>query len=901
MLSGGPAPSATFGDPYVVITVEADGKKTKVAIFGLLDPDLQGTIGRLNYGWWNKNTAYETTAQVSSLTDALSQAMMHCELDDECKLSSTHKILLAQMPAAKATQLLGSIKKPVFELVVTETDAGNRTLEGTVTRSVSPGDSPKFVVVPNPPYAATRNAEDQTTIPITPQADLYSPGALTFQIQKASVSSAPGPTPKVQVWTLTNNLREPASASKPNTLGLPELKDAPGCGSSGVLKTVARRTLVKEGVADNMTGWSSAQVLQRLALLVMQHDPKHHTDISMIQSRDLFRPEIYGQAPISNCNLQEVLDRLFWKGDYAVSVPVTGASLTSILKASDTFTTFEANPTNIDLERGRSLVTLGVFKDGADQNLTVNGTIVDPTKAYAAALTDYLALADTGYMDLKTPLVPYPYRIKDFRRLDSISAMICRAIKKAVLNDAQCYQVEQSAEDHLDISTDLPPDQTPGTVANHQMRSYLAPTSRWSRFTDFYSGQNAAEVASANKHFWSIDLEKSDFGLNFSRPASSAALKAEFTGITTAPVTAPVTYSISLDDRARLKFSTPTVDWYLQHESTYSYTRTGGTSFTRNLSQNVLAGETGLLWHILWVNRRAQGRRQPQEFDLLGASRVESQVQAPRGDFALATSPPSILLGALRRPVDMFAKAGFRYSDDRSWFEAGYLAGRSLVNPTTVVFKNGQTTVANLPLITGSGPLVQMTDASGNPLRDQQNNPIYVMPGPNAPFSTQLSYLSSPGAAQMITSQDTFYATYTDRPLSGFFVNFSLNTPLPFGSKYADWAGGKPISLLIENVGKWLFDYRNDLSTQTKYYDKLAWSLVIPLIGNLAFKPEVDFVYFRNKSQELPNQQTSFSFHSTTYIGTLSYTFSWKQGQPFCRLWRYASPAPSSSTPASGR
>jgi hypothetical protein len=194
-----------------------------------------------------------------------------------------------------------------------------------------------------------------------------------------------------------------------------------------------------------------------------------------------------------------------------------------------------------------------------------------------------------------------------------------------------------------------------------------------------------------------------------------------------------------------------------------------------------------------------------------------------------------------------------------------------------------------------------MTDASGNPLRDQQNNPIYVMPGPNAPFSTQLSYLSSPGAAQMITSQDTFYATYTDRPLSGFFVNFSLNTPLPFGSKYADWAGGKPISLLIENVGKWLFDYRNDLSTQTKYYDKLAWSLVIPLIGNLAFKPEVDFVYFRNKSQELPNQQTSFSFHSTTYIGTLSYTFSWRQGQPFCRLWRYASPAPSSSTPASGR
>jgi len=60
-------------------------------------------------------------------------------------------------------------------------------------------------------------------------------------------------------------------------------------------------------------------------------------------------------------------------------------------------------------------VTLGVFKDGADQNLTVNGTIVDPTKAYAAALTDYLALADTGYMDLKTPLVSLSLSNKGFQ------------------------------------------------------------------------------------------------------------------------------------------------------------------------------------------------------------------------------------------------------------------------------------------------------------------------------------------------------------------------------------------------------------------------------------------------------------------------------------------------------
>jgi hypothetical protein len=223
------------------------------------------------------------------------------------------------------------------------------------------------------------------------------------------------------------------------------------------------------------------------------------------------------------------------------------------------------------------------------------------------------------------------------------------------------------------------------------------------------------------------------------------------------------------------------------------------------------------------------------------------------------------------------------------------------VNPTNIIFTQGQTTVANLRLITGSVPLVQMTNPNGNPATDSNGNPIFGQPGPNAPFSTQLAYLSSPGTTQVITPQANFYGTYIGRPLTGFFVNFSLNVPLPFGNKYADWAGGKPIALLVENNGRWLFDNSGDLSTQTKYYDKLAWSLVLPVIGNLSFKPEVDFIYFRNKSQALLNQPTSFSFHSTTYLATLSYTFSWRQGQPFWRVWRYASPAPATSVPASGR
>jgi hypothetical protein len=224
-----------------------------------------------------------------------------------------------------------------------------------------------------------------------------------------------------------------------------------------------------------------------------------------------------------------------------------------------------------------------------------------------------------------------------------------------------------------------------------------------------------------------------------------------------------------------------------------------------------------------------------------------------------------------------------RYSDERSWIEAGYLDGRSLVNPTAIVFNNN---VGPVSLIPGC--------------RQCGLTAMVPRPDPTDPFLDWVNYLSN-NTPNPLTPSNKFYALYESRPLSGFFLNFSLSTPLPVGKRYPDWAAGKPISLLIENNGKWLFDYKNDLATQTKYYDKLAWSIVIPVIGNLSFKPEVDLIYFRNKSQELPGQQTSFSFHSTTYMGTLSYTFLWRQGQPFNRIFRFASPPPTASVPTSGR
>lgn len=901
-------------DPFIVKCVfsEKDAEEVKkqgcvnqagaikVAIFGLLDSDLQAKLGRLNYGWWNTDPKFETTATISGLQDALKQAMMRCRLVNDCA-TSDRKILLAQMPAAKATQFLDSITDPRFDLVVSETDSNNKTVPSTLDRDLPDNDSsPKFVVVPG---------------------EVYSAGKLTLQLQQATVdqtahSPAMPPSTKVpQTWVLTNGIvaANPKDYPLPNPDSAACNIDSKGAPISTSLRCLAIQTLIHDGLpatATNMNStWSSGQILQRLALLTMQRQKSHHADISMLQTRDLFHPELYGPAKINDGNLQSTLDQLFWKGDYAVRVPVTGATLTAMMQASSDFSTLESSPTNIDLEKGRSLLTLGIFKEAADQNWTVNGQILDPAKLYEVSMTDYLALGDTGYTQLKTPIVPYPYRIKDFRKIDVISAMICREIRSATMPHAKCYEGPLNSLEHLDYTTSLPPDTTAGMTAWRQTVSYLYPPYRWARFERFYAGQNAGENLSTQKPYWSFELEKGDFGLNVyvhkkfattdpaNPPVQTAALKNQFAGITVAPVTAPNTYAETFDDRWRLKRSYQHFDWFLLHEAAYSYSRTQDTSdngYTRSLSQNMMAMETGFLGH-LWPARRT-----PRRLDMLLSGRIESQVLSPREDIPLADG--TTLPGTLRRPVDVYGKIGPHYSDERSWFEFGYLRGRSLVNPYQIVFNNGR----------GDAPLlIPGCNQCSAPYPGGLANP----PAANAPFLDWVSYLSSsyslqptpagapavncsagiPGCTTPLIDANTkFYGRYTGRPLSGLFLNFSYNVPLPVFNHYQDWAGGKPIALLAENTGRYFFDNAGDLSTQTKYFDKLALSIVIPVAGNLSFKPEVDLVFYRNKVAELP-------FHSINYIGTLSYTFSWREGQPWKRVWRYASPTPTASVPASGR
>jgi hypothetical protein len=447
----------------------------------------------------------------------------------------------------------------------------------------------------------------------------------------------------------------------------------------------------------------------------------------------------------------------------------------------------------------------------------------------------------------------------------------------------------------------------------------------------FYDGQNAAEQLSAQKPYWSLSMEKGDFGLNvnlhkrFTNQVQTKGLTNQFSGVPIAAVTAPNSYTLSFDDRTRLKRSSRLFDFYALDDIAFSYTRTqdaADNNFGRNLSANSLSFESGILRHVpLRLPRSPKALpefsnllRLPRQVDMLVAGRMDSQVLSPREDIAIAAqtcidpvnclpnpatlcppgttstaaspctalNPGGTMRGTIRRSVDLYGKLGLRYSDTRGWFEFGLMEGRSLHVPFALQLENGAPAPGNVLYLEPGSSGICKPGIAGCTVPSTQHVQDWV------------AYLSYYG---QMTAKTNFTGIYQTHPLDGIFLNFSINTPLPFGkvgNKYADWAGGKGIAFLAENTGKLLFNRSNDLAAQTRYYDKLALSLVIPVVGNFSLKPETDFIYYRNKVANLP-------FHAVDYLVTFSYTFDWRQGQRLWRAMRFPTPPPSATLPTSGK
>ena len=853
---------ASEPQPYLVKTL---GENRHVAVFGVVDPDVINNIGRLNYGWLNHDPKSESVVEAIDPSVALKQLFDKCDADPVCK--PARKVLLAQMPAFKASQLLAGMDF-TFDLVIAQTDPAHETGPTTISKTTDPDSE--------------RDADKKPPFIVTPGAlyDSSHPGHLQLRVQTATVTR-PSPCCKGE-WNLSNK-KEDRSYNLPAPVPGPNLRTVAAAAVHAVDHRLDPQPANPHALQQPWpeASWSTEQILQRLALLAMQKI--HRSDVALIQQRDLFQPNTIGLEAVTPDNLQELLDRIFWKNDYSVRVPVTGASIKSILAQGKAFDQADQNSLTTDLSKGRGLVSLGAFTEAATQTLIINGSPEQDANLYSLAATDFLAIGDTGYPDLQKPAVPPAYRLKEFPHLYSLGGLVCREIAGRVpaFAAAPCGPLGSPANQtpkpdyltsnqYLDTLNQRPFDSTKGYTPFRQTLAWLVPSLHYHSQFSFYSGANATEAASHQRPIWYLTLEKADFGLTLNvhrnltgqLPFHSNDPNLIFNGVSVPQATAPNSNAISFDNRTRLLRTSRNLDWFFMDDLAFAGTKTqkcvnpsatapagslAACNYVKSESTNTLSFEGGLLPYI------HPRFRQPADLKLLLSARVDTQLDSPPEVIAL---PDMMSLnGKLNHSFTLLGKFGVRLEDERSWLETGLELGKRLRTPEAIRFNTGQICPLNAGDKTVPGSFAYCVNTLVPPIPD--------------------------GA--------TFSAQTTTRPAQGIFLNFSLNIPLPWQKPFS-----KPVAFLIENKGDLFFNRAHDLNTDTRYFDKWANSLVIPVLGNFSLKPEVDVFFFENKIGGV-------SYHSVQTMVTFGYQFAWHQGLPWWKTLQYANPSPTTSSPTGGR
>lgn len=92
------------------------------------------------------------------------------------------------------------------------------------------------------------------------------------------------------------------------------------------------------------------------------------------------------------------------------------------------------------------------------------------------------------------------------------------------------------------------------------------------------------------------------------------------------------------------------------------------------------------------------------------------------------------------------------------------------------------------------------------------------------------------------------------------------------------------VTYTLRNQGDFFFAEAKDNSTDTRYADRLANSVSVQVIGNLALKPEIDLFLYENKIDR---------HHYWEYqtLMSLDYTLDWYRGNGWLNALRYKKPS----------
>lgn len=920
--------------PYAL--VNRDG--LQVAVFAVIDPDLLSNIGMLNTVWWNRDQAWDTAVQVTAPDYALLQVLELCNASDDCRTAP--KVLMAQMSYARATQLVANSNfSDKFDVVVTQSspehDTGNiaMTYQGTTPRfaltpplSVPPAEQAQgtwstdatqaqgrrmsISVFEPQVYVATIKKEE------APKARAFDNDLRAFrkEIKDADDRNCRIGPPKGFTPTQIDGLpHHPAAKSDPVDFGPcwslsnisarwlepPEdgvqfrrdlkkfegepPKDFCAKGMKGCmnLDRMARRYLAKHGhydsaQADPVTAAAASDAFSQAVLYVMRASVK--ADVAMLQTRDLYDADNQSYEGLTDKQIQDQISRIVWKGDEVVVLHVTGATIRKLLKQSAAFATLDKNSLNTEIEKGRSLVTLGIYTHPKDPDTYyINGAAMVDTALYTIAASDFISEGDTGYSNLVPPDVLPAFRVHDFahKRIHPIAGLVCRVIT-TLDGDAQAVNAAkedfpnwptdnvcadmQVGKGYFDESRIAPMDSTPGFDTLRRFESF--PRNFLGLRRPFANTEDAVQ----QRHFWSLKLENLDFSETGVMIRNLKNTATNLAGVSNPLLATKGSQNIGADHKARLIYDYRLGTFYVLSDSSFiyqsqrSYTPPTQTLATAvSLSNNLLGSESGgtlrlpIPGHFPSLKKGMSHRERPSWLSAQYSVRYERELIDPF-DTQFTITPPSsgFATSATLHPPrisTVYGRVGLRAENNDTYLETGVeeIDSRGLIQAYTI------------PL---NGAIIPCQPDAANQ---------YECATPNGPV--KLASLPIPGASSITPGLVT-----TSYLTSGAYLNFFWKFPI-FSRRDANRAD-QSFYFTLTNKGDIYFPSPSDTPVQTRYLDKLTPALSLPIWAGLTLTPKVDVVFYQNKIAGTHYLAIQPSF-------AISYTFTWRQGMDWNRALKY--------------
>lgn len=776
-------------EPYTI--------QNNVAVFGVVDQSLGEYVGALNFGWKHaSNTELTTRLSAEDPIDALQQQLDYFE-----RLNTNFiglKVLLAQMTPQRAREL--GAKFPQFQIVVSAADQEQATSNITMSTNWRSGpQSPgQFLAVPAPYFnsATRKQAVHLGTIdatPLEPKLLHKSSWELTAKAD-AGDPIEDNPDPATDFWK--------------------EVKKLPGC---------LRSSFDRD---EPMENYDNVAYLKWLVLCTMQK--QLGADAALIQTRDLFdkipvldKKTFLNRATGSKFdadtrdNVQQILDRLIWKGDFLTLIHVPGAALKRVLAQSEAFEAAENAKLALSVDKGRKLETLGIRKVKGEY--FINGLPVQDSRVYTVATTDYIGAGDTGYPDLvKAARNPRNYPAAFTGDLTTISSLVCRKFFKEEADmERYCLAPVQSAS-YLDTTT--LPQITPYPPESRLSKIWHASALAWPNDgPDSPSLSEGLEHRVQRRSFRAFSLKNFSIGFkDLDNNRTDANLDEKFAGVPTSGVSSKENRNITVGLDTRYSFFADKREFFIGVGIDYDRQATGDPTKATGISLNknrMFADIGGVLW-------RRPGREYPN-VGFVASVHGETQLEQPFSAFNLSTEAEDQIRITQQRGLLLLGRLGVRWENRSNYFEVGWQAGRELRALRGYLFENSGGTNVEC--------LVNSAQTLGDCISENSKPPN-----------------------GLITASSVPSALLQGRPRAGMYWNHGFVFPILKNLKYE----------FTQDADFFFVHFHRDTSIDTRFRYNAKNRLSFMIWKNFSIGPALDLFMYQNKVNRSFLFQRSFGIET---------------------------------------